>query len=514
MDKFQDGSLKSDQSSDSSDAFEDALSGNEAVVGSVENAVDAELRPESYYRGLKRRIDQALGGDDEFEPYDEDGMDSYDPISAGTTKGGALMERVLDKLTNRRQLFASQCYVRESPRHFQGNPNYLELFNREVDQFLELRQPLLDGDPLVRSEVGSVQWTSDEKDTFFQALSRYSIHRLEAISEQLPGKTESQILAYYEHLRALVKQCRDLPDRRDRLVSMSEMPIAYEMGDEFIDFEESQAAILLQVVALKLNAANRKAVNKKFDVFDVSKDLIDFDRLDPKLPNETQTYLKDLVVAFIYKGLMNIAEKRLLCLSGTSLHRMRRRLVIDIEEADIDNEYRVLGNSHGPEARQSDRQTEPALENFIVDSEPESSTGSLKPLGYLEAVQKAIPVDDLKYCFESDSDDKPIEEEYEDRLIAAETRRLEEHDRLLSLQYEHVLLTSLAMDPENLDMNDEDLSEYYVIAKYYANELPIKLPVESSTNGTEMEVEQPGSGPTFEQDLQRYGYRYSETHAH
>lgn len=173
-----------------------------------------------------------------------------------------------------------------NPLEFHGNLAWLKLYNQHVESTFAWTVDASDVDswsftqyrPMSRvsgttlrngsmSERGpGVLWTAAEKLTFFKALARYSVHRLDDIAAALPQKSKYLILAYYHVLRdALRQQKRKAKDDRpfvrvrywDRLGKMhfhkrpftllregqkySDLPIAYEVSEAFIKLEEQQA---------------------------------------------------------------------------------------------------------------------------------------------------------------------------------------------------------------------------------------------------------------------------------
>lgn len=86
------------------------------------------------------------------------------------------------------------------------------------------------------SSLGSY-WTASEKSTFFNCLSRYSIHRLDEWRAKLPLKSKLEILMYYRVLRYNL-QALQKSNMFGGLLSNEEFPIAYEMDEFYLQFEE------------------------------------------------------------------------------------------------------------------------------------------------------------------------------------------------------------------------------------------------------------------------------------
>lgn len=128
-------------------------------------------------------------------------------------------------------------------------------------------------------------WTSNEKDIFFRCLARFTIHRIEEFRRYIPGKTEPEIMMYYNLLKrelARVKRTKrvevtfeDYPraesdasysvthtyeSRSFRGASYSNLPIAHELSEEWIEYEDYQSSLLGPVTDAH---QNRKELAKR-----------------------------------------------------------------------------------------------------------------------------------------------------------------------------------------------------------------------------------------------------------
>ncbi|OWB81704.1 nucleic acid binding protein [[Candida] boidinii] len=92
--------------------------------------------------------------------------------------------------------------------------------------------------------IPSAYWTLNEKELFFSLLSRFSIHRLDAIAENMKTKSKLEILAYYQLLKWKSKKLKLHSTRFLSSVGMNEIPIAYEMSEYYIAAEECLATRL------------------------------------------------------------------------------------------------------------------------------------------------------------------------------------------------------------------------------------------------------------------------------
>ncbi|KAK6454234.1 uncharacterized protein RJT20DRAFT_57257 [Scheffersomyces xylosifermentans] len=147
-----------------------------------------------------------------------------------------------------------------------------EIQNEETDEVTSGPLQLLDKTP-------GTLWTSTEKEIFFDALSKYSIHRLDLIRLRLPKKSELEIMVYYEVLKRGLEELKqnnlrqyrykrngithkiNMPHHTRRLMRYGEMPIAHEMSEYFIKFEDVQSDLISLKERRKENDNNIK--NKK-----------------------------------------------------------------------------------------------------------------------------------------------------------------------------------------------------------------------------------------------------------
>lgn len=95
------------------------------------------------------------------------------------------------------------------------------------------------------SPIG-VLWTRSEKEKFFTALARYSIHNLASIKAHLPNKSEVEILNYYHLLKSSLKNYQKKKKTSKKLLKYDDFPIAYEMSEYFTDLENGQADLAIR----------------------------------------------------------------------------------------------------------------------------------------------------------------------------------------------------------------------------------------------------------------------------
>lgn len=159
---------------------------------------------------------------------------------------------------------------------------YVKLFNREVSQIFNVNHTSDDGikSGLVHSKgiPGYVQkpqknpyftqdsddeydtstgtleygtyWEAFEKQSFFHLLERYSIHRIDEWYPLFRGsKTKQEILVYYHVLKDGLNDVQNY--KAVGLLKPEEFPIAYEVDDDFIEFEEHMADVLEKNISLE-----------------------------------------------------------------------------------------------------------------------------------------------------------------------------------------------------------------------------------------------------------------------
>ncbi|WPK23167.1 hypothetical protein PUMCH_000394 [Australozyma saopauloensis] len=119
-------------------------------------------------------------------------------------------------------------------------------------------------------------WTSQEKDTFFNCLARFTIHRSEEFLPHLPSKSQADILAYYNLLANELRHLKNFGYIEDDVetgrvavktypssVPYSEVPIAHEVDEEYIEYEEDQSILL----GTKDHVAATKRASKRKNFF-------------------------------------------------------------------------------------------------------------------------------------------------------------------------------------------------------------------------------------------------------
>lgn len=170
-------------------------------------------------------------------------------------------------------------------RQYRGNANYATLFDQHVKETFNppkvfFRKSKVNRRMACRSAVGKdiydkfqgSEWTSREKNAFFNSLSRNSIHQVDNIQEEVGTKTVLEIYTYYEVLKSQLKayklrrkiKSKDIKlhglrhkyyyrEPHLKLLSYQQIPFAYEMSPKFIHMEEIQARLIVHRESLLLN---------------------------------------------------------------------------------------------------------------------------------------------------------------------------------------------------------------------------------------------------------------------
>lgn len=135
---------------------------------------------------------------------------------------------------------------------------YFNLLTKEFNEFFDLdsafgetfdlhikHEPIyVNNDSFANDESefkSSLKWTSQEKDIFYEALARYGISRADDISALLPEKSTIDVVNLYNLLSKELKRYKSDEQLKDKLISLEEMPMAYEMSEKYIEMEDQFA---------------------------------------------------------------------------------------------------------------------------------------------------------------------------------------------------------------------------------------------------------------------------------
>ncbi|WLF81425.1 hypothetical protein PVL30_005222 [Lodderomyces elongisporus] len=143
--------------------------------------------------------------------------------------------------------------------------------------------------PLESSNPGCV-WTPVDKEMFFKLVARHSIHNIDLIASEMK-KSEMEIITYYNLLHSEVERLKKgeidnddfVIDKRERkrrkkdmkraIVKYEDMPIAYDMSEWFIRFEDEQSFIIEN--CLRKQMVNEQIENELNYMDQLTKEILD-----------------------------------------------------------------------------------------------------------------------------------------------------------------------------------------------------------------------------------------------
>lgn len=220
-----------------------------AQNGGVQHNEDTESNTDTKKTALGSS-ERAFKGDWNFvELYNEHVEDFFSMKYAEIPKRRCKRSLQDSKITTERAYYRPQKILRVE----EEDPDYLDQVKREEAEFHEL-------------SVGTL-WTGEEKEVFFKCLARFTIHRVDEFLQYLPHKSIGEIIAYYELLERELRSYRSQQSHTVQIkdkslhdskvlrhkydivtvpggISHTDLPIAYEMSEEWIDFEEDQSILI------------------------------------------------------------------------------------------------------------------------------------------------------------------------------------------------------------------------------------------------------------------------------
>ncbi|GMM31831.1 hypothetical protein DAMA08_045760 [Martiniozyma asiatica (nom. inval.)] len=101
------------------------------------------------------------------------------------------------------------------------------IHNEPIDQF--------------KLEKNFTIWSCSEQEIFFNCLKRYSIHLVDAFSDQLPHKATEQIKALYDYFKKHKNDAVKTGQLQNRIDFFKSEEPALEMSDQWIQFENENA---------------------------------------------------------------------------------------------------------------------------------------------------------------------------------------------------------------------------------------------------------------------------------
>lgn len=169
--------------------------------------------------------------------------------------------------------------VRTSYVHSESLQRYLISKNTKI---LEKDQLRVAEERNERVIEGGTVWSGHEKRIFFKMLERYSIHRVDEWLDVYNGeKSKYEIMQYYNILKYNLRRLQD--HRAKNILERTKYPIAYEMDEEWIRFEEIMARRLNKRSNLPFYFDEGKILN--FPEDDNSKNLIDMNKWNERWQN-------------------------------------------------------------------------------------------------------------------------------------------------------------------------------------------------------------------------------------
>lgn len=195
---------------------------------------------------------------------------TYTNDSTSTGQSSHHLHLQPSKITESASYYPQNQRVSEAEPKANGRESSEESTSSDDPQLLEQIAEHIEDD--LFAQLPGCYWSAQEKDSFFNCLARFSIHRAEEFLPFLPAKSLTEIYAYYtllkNELRRLSKvgyisddeNCGRVPILlHSRSVRYSNLATAHEVDEEFIEYEEEQSALLSN----KEQAVLTKRVSRK-----------------------------------------------------------------------------------------------------------------------------------------------------------------------------------------------------------------------------------------------------------
>ncbi|KAG7663376.1 uncharacterized protein J8A68_003124 [[Candida] subhashii] len=430
------------------------------------------------------------------------------------------------------------------PERVRPNPIYIDFYNRFIQQtFNPTSQPSYrklkhskithTGHVYIysRSQESSIPnestpgtlWTPQEKEIFFDSLSKYSIHRFDLIQSRLKTKTKIEIMNYYNLLSHELKKLKSRKrHRRDKyklrkwsskLLRYDKLPIAYEISEYFIKFEEIQSGLMTKKERIREKRNERRFANdmkiyEPISLFDIKtmNELSTLATTTYNSQNSTSSWQPQAVSPgiglesiILLEEIIKLLTKSII-LSIISSQKTPTRI---ITKSDIysairklgyinPNQYFVLDNywkgclnrykSH--QSKLSNRIqtliTPPSAfiipqrldKNEIGEMDRDDGDEGIIHINSLKQENPNMsqllldPLPDIKPILDHE-DEESISEEFEDMLLVQECQELEMQDMTDSKMYERGLVTMLLNEG---NYNEEDTEEIERLAEIWIDE--------------------------------------------
>ncbi|MCJ1278376.1 hypothetical protein MMC21_006191 [Puttea exsequens] len=207
----------------------------------------------------------------EIRQSESNGFDASSPTS-GDYQGSR-------RVTKKRKIEDDSIISHSRVKRFKGHYNdaYRQLYNTTVSDTALLQHEA--DDPLLPSQIGISYWSSEEKTTFFRALSRKGRHDIRAIAAAICSKSEPEVQIY---LGLLYKAAADhyVHDSTQSLFRLFDLEPAVELSRECCEALD-RAADALRVLQQRADETNEKKRHP------------DYPLLDPKVARLVGRHLRD-----------------------------------------------------------------------------------------------------------------------------------------------------------------------------------------------------------------------------
>lgn len=390
-------------------------------------------------------------------------------------------------------------------RQYRGNANYAALFDQHVKETFNppkvfFRKSKVNRRMACRTAVGKdiydrfqgSEWTSREKNAFFNSLSRHSIHQVDNIQEEVETKTVLEIYNYYEVLKSQLKayKLRRKIKNKDmklhglrhkyyyrephlKLLSYQQMPFAYEMSPKFVHMEEIQARLIVHRESLLLNDVQTHLKKIAPETLFEEKGFKEVTRiLNLSEGIDKQVELKTKAEVFLQELVKQVVKKVILNLMTYGVEEITPEIMVrGCEFLFSSPKYRNL-NLFAV-----------ATKDFYVDQKSkmvkkESSLDKkVKIPDYYYGLNYQEPAINPGWISQTQEDHSLQDEtndEIEAKMVEKETKYLNVFDKQESRKHEHIVLTWMSSyDQEKIKhsmFSDEEMQqkrEYKLINQYY-----------------------------------------------
>jgi hypothetical protein len=180
-------------------------------------------------------------------------VDFLNNVYVGYTEG---LDKMNWKFSENLSIFASKCsnqytkdlniqYYKLLSKEFNEFFNFTTGFGNTKNIFIKRESLYISHDNLNVKDTGkALKWTPEEKDIFYESLARYGISRIDEIATLIPNKSVVDVMNLYNALSNELKRYKLDKNLRKKLLSYDDLPIAYEVSENFIKTEENFASAI------------------------------------------------------------------------------------------------------------------------------------------------------------------------------------------------------------------------------------------------------------------------------